>query len=103
MREICTSGSVGAPGRRRPGATRPLENTTVSVDHVILVPSTWVSSTGAFSFIQQFDVRVPIVPTYDQDLGLKTRRIRWIHNASSNFAGSMTSPQVAVVGWELGP
>ena len=24
MREICTSGSVGAPGRQRPGATRPL-------------------------------------------------------------------------------
>ncbi|WP_437986618.1 ATP-binding protein [Sorangium sp. So ce117] len=24
MRETCTSGSVGAPGRRRPGATRPL-------------------------------------------------------------------------------
>src|SRR5262245_39978128 len=31
MREICTSGSVGAPGRQRPGATRP-EGSGVSAE-----------------------------------------------------------------------
>ncbi|MGK3990823.1 DUF922 domain-containing protein [Sorangium sp. So ce136] len=33
MRETCTSGSVRAPGRRRPGATRPLD--------VVLVLPRW--------------------------------------------------------------
>lgn len=54
-----------------------------------------------------FDVRVPLLDTYPNDLGGHTRRLRYTYNAAANSVGGPSSllgaPVALVLGWEIGP